>query len=153
MVDYVLLKTEIAKPAYVGLTDAQVAAAVNAGTYQVKQDIPTDLGKMALIHTTAYDWGELEGVAIGAITAGQLKRKRCITFKALIDTQTPLEVAADDAWWAFIVQLLSEMVADGVITNAGKLAFEALRLRVEPLWRKFGERELDFNDIVQARAA
>ncbi len=151
-IDLELLAVEIAKPAYNGLTDAQIAAAINAATYEVKQDIPTDAAKMALIRTAAYDWGELVGVATGAITAGQLKRKRCITFSELINTETPIEVADDDGWWAFIVNLLAEMVGDGVITTQGKAAFEALRVRQDPFWQFFGHRELEFSDIAAARA-
>lgn len=150
-IDLALLKIEIAKPAYAGMDDIQIAATINAATYQVKRDIPTDLAKMALIRTAAYDWGELVGIAEGAITAGQLKRKRCITFKELLNTQTPLEVADDDGWWAFIVQLLAEMVTDTVITTAGKNAFEALRLISRPFWEFFGHRELEWSDIAAAR--
>lgn len=154
--DYLAIKIEAAKLAYIGMTAEQKAAAINAGTYSITQDIPTDLAKMAFIYTVAYDWGELVGIVNGAITASQIKKKRATTFHELLNTQSPIEVAATDAagaaWWAFIQTLLTEMVADGTITTPGRAAFEALRLRLVPLWQKFGDRELDYNDILIAEA-
>jgi hypothetical protein len=151
-IDLELLAVEIAKPAYVGMTDAEIAAAINAATYAVNQDIPTDAAIMALINTDNLDWGELVGVAEGVISATAPKRKRAITLRELLNTVTPLEVGADDAWWSRITSLLALLVTDGILSVAGRTAFEALRVRQDPFWQFFGHRELEYSDVAAARA-
>jgi hypothetical protein len=151
-IDLELLAVEIAKPAYVGMNDVQIAGAINAATYTVSQDIPTDAAIMALINTDNLDWGELVGVAEGVISSTAPKRKRAITLRELLNTVTPLEVGADNVWWSRITDLLALLVADGIISSAGKTAFEALRVRQAPFWQFFGHRELEWSDVAAARA-
>lgn len=153
--DLAALRIEVEKPAYNGMDDFQTADAINAGTYQVTQDIPTDLAKMALIETNALDWGELIGVAEGSITPSTqaaAKRKRCITIRELLDTQSPLEVATNEALWTRVTNILTDLVTDSIITNAGKNAFMALRNKTQPLWMKFdSSRPVEWSDVRAAR--
>jgi len=83
MTDYAALKVEISKPEYNGLTDIQIAAAVNQKTTTLYRDFSQRAGREALIFTTGGDWGNVVGVADGVITAGinLATRVRCISLR------------------------------------------------------------------------
>ena len=152
MVDYVLLKTEVEKPAYVGLSDVQIAAAINAATYAVAQNIQSTNAVNALLFTSAGDWGNVVAVADGIINETQANRLRCVSVKELF-TRNDIFEAVDDTRWTRFIVVVDALVSATRMSAEGKTALVEMRTRNDPLWRKFGDRELDFNDIVLAREA
>jgi len=153
MPNLVALKAEILLPAYNGMTDAQIAAAINAATYQVSQNINSVAAMNELLFTVAGDWGNIVSIADGVTTAGvsAANRIRAISIKELFTRNNEFR-STDDTRWTRFISVVDTLITGGHMSAEGKTALVALRTRTLPLWRKFGERELDFNDIVQARA-
>jgi hypothetical protein len=150
MVDYVWLKTEIEKPAYAGLDDFAIAAAINAATFEDTQDIRSQDAVEEMLFTNARDWGELCLVAEGSINATVAVKKAARSVKALFELPSGMFDATTNQKWTRFNTMLDDLIAGNVITNASKTAIAALRVLVRPLWFKFG-REVDFNDVLTAR--
>jgi hypothetical protein len=144
-----LLKTEAELPKYNGMSDEQIAAEINATPYSIPKDIDQRDAVPAMIFTPSGDWGKICGVSDGVISASQSIRVQAISIRELF--KLPTFVATDEGRWAAFVAAYAA-IRPSVTSQEGLDAITALRYRSSFLWEKFGFRELDFNDIAQARA-
>lgn len=131
-----LLKQHIqSDPALSGLTDAQIAAAINAATYPVLGYIGP---KRRIGWATKWNvWGALEASS-EAVAKGTLAILRIDDDLDVADTETQT--------------FLSALVAKGLITQEARDDLETRATEVKPLWSKFGTREIDHADVARAMA-
>lgn len=127
MTDYAALKAEIIKPAYVGMTDVQIAAAVNALTITVKRNIESTKAMNALLFTAIGDWGNVVSVADGVVTQGvaAANRTRCISIKELFTRNYSFDTSDDTRWTRFIATV-DALVTDARMSAEGKTLLVAL---------------------------
>lgn len=145
------LKIELALPEYAGMTDIEIAGAINVKTYQAPQDISRTTAITALVFTGAGDWGNLAGVANGVITAGVTiaERVRAISIKELFSLSENIPMANQTNWDKFVVAF--NAIKPEITSQQGLDAITALRYRTAPLWEKFLYRPLEWSDIAEAR--
>lgn len=158
MVDYVALKVEIAKPAYVGLTDAAIADTINRATFAGSRDI--QWSQVRDIFMSNGDWGTLtytsmltSGTFLGggafalATRVMAIDIRECCLYGALLQTS--------DATIRTRVGSRATTLAGatvGAITQASVDAVTALIAKPRTGPEVFGG-VLDSNDIVRARAS
>ena len=146
MADFVWLKAEIAKPAYTGMDDATI----NAAVFDDSQDIRPQDAREAMLFTTSRDWGELVGVVNGTITANPATKKAANSVYELFRPGAEMFDATTTQKWTRFNAMLDDLIAATIITVASKTAITALRLIVRPLWYPFG-REVEPPDVAFAR--
>lgn len=154
MTDYAALKIEIAKPAYNGLTDAQIAAAINAATITATADITGSDARRELLFTANNDWGKLVGVADGWITAGVTSaiRLRAAQMRELFLTDAPFATANSTRYTAFLAAV-DQLVADTIMSAAGKSALVVLARKTVSLAASMGwPGGVGPGDVAAARA-
>jgi hypothetical protein len=140
MTDYAALKVEIAKPEYAGLTDVQIAAAVNAKTILLYRDFSHRAARDALIFLNEGDWGKVVGVAEGVITAGinQSVRVQCISIReALRGGMNDLFQYTNANHRTKMLAAIDQLIP-GQMSAAGKAAFVALGEYTFPLGEYWG---------------
>ena len=139
MTDYAALKIEIAKPAYNGLTDEQIAAAINAATTTAAADITGSDARRELLFTANNDWGKLVGVADGWITAGvpAAIRLRAVQMRDLFLTDSQFATANSTRYTAFLAAV-DQLITDTVMSAAGKTALVALARKTVSLAESMG---------------
>jgi hypothetical protein len=165
-VNLAALKVEIALPAYNGMSDAVIAAAINAATVPGFNSVSPVDAKNALMFTASNDWGWLQGVAAGYVTSANASggggvavatttpwatRRAAATIYDLFRGEAAIPMNSARA--ALVSSALGALVTANVITAAGRTAVEAIPQTNTPKWRQFSDRELDYNDIAQARAS
>ena len=151
--EWALLRAEVEKPAYNGMNDVQVAAAINAATYQINQDIGHRQARDALLFTAAGDWGNIVGVAEGVITAGISipERVRAISIReAFRGGMNDMFAATNDTYWTQLMVAVDAIIPE-IMSAAGKANLQALRLKTLPLWQKFENRPIEWSDVQAAR--
>ena len=169
MINYPALKIEIAKVAYNGMTDAVIAATINAATTPGFIAVNPVDARNALMFTTTGDWGWLVGVAQGWITSanasnagavavvttpagtGGQTRRVAFTIWDLFKGETAIPM--NSARSSLVSSALAVLVTANVITAAGKTAVEAIPQVNVPFWQSFSHRELEYSDIAAARAS
>jgi hypothetical protein len=130
MTDYAALKAEISKPEYDGLTDEQIAAAINGVTVTQYVSFSPAEAMLALIAINTVDWGWLCGVASGddasaqadtgkaTVAVNPMTRRIAVSIRDLF--QLPLSVAITTADQASAIGAgLAALVAANVITQVG----------------------------------
>jgi hypothetical protein len=112
--DLSILATEIAKPEYTGLTDQQVANAVNAKTVAVRQLVPTWLVKQHAIENGYYAYIKLasENTQIPVEVRGL-----CISVLAWIDDQAGKILNLDMDLPSTQI-MVAGLIASGIMTQA-----------------------------------
>lgn len=135
MVDIAALATELAKPAYNGLSDAAAVVALHA---IAEADTPSITGsdlRRALIFTTNNDWGKLIGVADGWITAGVTAaiRLRAAQMRELFLTDAPFDTAKA-AQYTQLLAAVDQLITDGIMSGGGKSALTALASTTRRPW-------------------
>lgn len=169
MINFPALKIEIAKPAYNGMSDATIAATINAATSPAFVSVSPVDARNALMFTTTGDWGWLVGVAQGWVTqanasgagavavgttptgSGGQTRRIASTVWDLFKGETAIPMT--EARATLVSNALGILVTANVITAAGRTAVNNIPQVNMPFWQSFGDRPLDFNDIAQARAS
>lgn len=152
MPNYQAAKTEIAKTAYNGLSDAAIATALNAlPDVTVYRSIDPVDARNALILTSNGEWGWMRGVAEGWITSanasgqgavsvittpagsgGQTRRiARSLVDLFLGDTVIPI-VSADAS---LLGTATDALISANVMTTAGKAKLVALAGVTVPQWQ------------------
>lgn len=151
MTDYPALKAEIAKPAYAGMTDAQIAAAMNTMTVASEAAVSGgDVGKLWARRGVLGAARERANRA--ALTPGQ----RATAWSAIemvdrdgfsgLDPSSPGQRAA-------LVSFLDGLVAETIMTAGDKAATLALLTRSQTIAQSLGwPQGLGATDIVAARA-
>ena len=134
MTDYAALKAEIAKPAYNGMTDAQIGAAVTALTVPGLQRVDPSQAMIQLMRIG--DWGWLAGVANGWVTSANASgagavavsattpwatRRLAQTIYDLLRASLTLDMTVQANVDA-ISSALTALVTANVITTAGRVA-------------------------------
>ena len=146
--DYAALATEIAKPAYAGLGDAEIAEAINAASAPDWQDVPVG-------EVEAYLRSNLLVSALRRWSAGRNDAPGDAADELVNLVQSPNVQTvrlSQPATRATITALLDALVAAGAPIDADhRGALLALGQTSRPLWQAFGHRELDHGDILQAR--
>jgi len=161
-INYVALKVEIAKPAYNGMSDATIAATINAQTVPGFVSVSVPDARNALMFTTTNDWGWLAGVNNGSITSANASgagavvvtaatRRLANTLYDFLSMNLPLPMNSARA--SLLHTLINALVTANVITTAGQNAMEAVPQVTLAGWTQFGDRSLDYNDIAIARAS
>jgi hypothetical protein len=152
MPNYQAAKTEIAKPAYNGLSDAAIATALNAlpAVTQYRSINPVD-ARNALILTSNAEWGWLRGVADGWVTSANASGLGAVAVvttpagsggatrraaRSLVDLFTGDEtiplVAADVT---LLGSATDTLISANVMTAAGKAKLVALAQTSVPQWQ------------------
>ncbi len=128
MTDYAALKAEIIKPAYNGMTDVQIAAAVNLLNVTLSRDISHRAARDALLFTTAGDWGNLVGVAEGVITSGITvpERVRAVSIRECFrGNMNDMFAATNEANWTKLLAAWDAITPE-IVSVEGKNAIIAL---------------------------
>jgi hypothetical protein len=149
-IQYAALKVEIAKPAYNGMTDEQVAASINSQTFADPVDILSQKAINALLFTTAGDWAKVVSVADGITNATAQVRTRCVSVKELFTRNVVFE-ATDDTRWTRFIAVVDALISDAQMSAEGKTALVNMRTVQAPLWHKFAYRPLEWSDVAVAR--
>lgn len=150
--DYKAAKTEITKPAYVSMTDAQIATAVNAlPAVTVFSPINPAAARNALILTATREWSWLRGVADGSITTanasgagtvavvttpagtGGVTRQIAASLFDLLKGESPIPITSADA--ALLASAVDAMITANILTAAGKAKLVALAQTSIPQWQ------------------
>lgn len=151
MTDYPALKAEIAKPAYAGMTDAQIAAAMNTMTVASEAAVSGgDVGKLWARRGVL--GAARERANRGALTPGQ----RATAWNAIemvdrdgfsgLDPKNPVQRAA-------LVSFLDGLVAETIMNAGDKAATLALLMRSQTIAQSLGwPQGLGVTDLVAARA-
>lgn len=142
--DYAALKTEIALPAYDGLSDADIAAALNEQTVAGVRDVPTADARGLLLGTG--EWGALVLLA-RSTTAPQEAVAAAITAEDTLRLTETLEVTKP-AYWQAVQVLTSALVTAGVLSSGTRDALLAMRDVSVPIWPVV----LTEHDVAAARA-
>jgi len=148
MVDLSLLRTELDKPAYVGLSNADAAAAVMVAVIAADRVVPTaEIGRL---------WAR-RGVTATARTRANTTAltvaQRTAAWKAteILDRDGFADLdPRDTAQRAAMVALFDDLIANAVMTEADKTATIALINKTRTGREVFGQ--IDENDVAQARA-
>jgi hypothetical protein len=120
MTNYALLKDEITKPIYDGMTDAQIAAAVNVLTTTLKQSINTQAAINKLIFVPNGDWSKIAGVISGTLAENnQAAKLNLIGVHELFTRNTVWDTSSDSDWTAFIAAV-DTLISQGRMSTAGK---------------------------------
>ena len=169
-VDYLLLKTEIAKPAYVGIPNTQagnttIAGMVNALPLSgLRQFSPMEA---QVIMMRNGDWGWLAGVAEGWVTSANASgagavavstttpwatRRAAKVIYDLLRTTLQIDMTLATTVTA-LTNGLAVLVTANVITDASRTAIQGVPVTSLPGWRQFSDRALDYNDIAIAKVS
>lgn len=151
--DYAALKTEIAKPEYAGMTDAEIAEAINGKVVAVKVDVPSDTVRGTLYARGA--WRQIVSLSLDAKNSDPVHDAALVAAVQLVDFCRAGGVfsTSNGAILAQTAADLDALEAGDIITADDKMAVLALADASVPLWKSFGVRPLDFNDIAIARSA
>lgn len=164
-VNLATLKTEIALPAYNGLSDVQIADTINTTPLSRLKTIQPNDAMIQLMRLG--DWGWLAGVANGFVTSANASgagavavsattpwatRRTAQTIYDLLRTNLPIDLSVQANVTA-ITSAIDILVTANVLTSAGRAALVALPTLAGFRWSLFADRTLDFADVVAARAS
>jgi len=120
--DLGVLATEIAKPEYAGMTDQQIADAVNAKTVSVRQLVPTWLVKQHAIENGYYATIKIYSCDS---TIPVAVRGLCISVLAWIDDQAG-KIESLDMDLASTHAMVAGLIASGIINQAQATSLDQL---------------------------
>lgn len=151
-IDYLALKTELAKPAYTGLSDVAAAAAINAATVA---------GEGAVSGPTIGQLWARRGV-LGA--AYERANRAALTTAQRAKAWQAISMVQQDGFSGLdpnnaaqrtqLVTFLDELVTDTIMTAADKTATLALLAKTQPLAATFGfTGPVSYTDVAIARAS
>lgn len=120
--DLGVLATEIAKPEYAGMTDQQIADAVNAKTVSVRQLVPTWLVKQHGIENGYY--AKIKIASCDTTIPVQV-RGLCISVLAWIDDQAG-KIQSLDMDLASTHAMVAGLIASGILTQAQATSLDQL---------------------------
>lgn len=122
--NYAALKAEIAGPAYAGLSDAQIAAALNAPTVDVHRDVPAREIETLLLRST--EWGKVVRTADGRRAAPEAIADICISLVTAAERGRDLASASEEDFGR--LQAMAEALVDAeVLSDTIRDALLALR--------------------------
>lgn len=139
------LRDEISKPAYAGLTDQQVADAVNAKTVAVRRPVPTWAVRQAAIEGGF--WASLTDAAASPVDA---VRRLAVNVLAWIDDQSGT-VQTVDMDRPSVVAMRAALVAAGICTQSQADALNALADATIPWTESVGLPEVGIGLVINAR--
>ncbi len=120
--DLGVLATEIAKPEYAGMTDQQIADAVNAKTVSVRQLVPTWLVKQHAIENGYYATIKIYSCDS---TIPVAVRGLCISVLAWIDDQAG-KIESLDMDLASTHAMVSGLIASSIMTQSQATSLDQL---------------------------
>lgn len=147
--DYAALKSELAKPAYAGLSDAEAASAVNAATVSVVKPVRSEDVRDYLM--VIGKWPRIAAIARGLIAGSDAEKLasvalvEALALKESFNLSVPAYAAAVDAQ-------LDACASAGLITGPDKAAIVGLKDNDVPLPDLLGEIVLP-EHVTKARAA
>ena len=148
--DLLALRSELAKPGYVGLSDAEAAAAINAKTVTVQRPVASADARRYLM--LVGKWPRIAGIARGLITPANedqaLSAVALVEGLSMIDS-FDLEVPA---YKAAVEAQLAACAATGLIAAEDTAAIMALADADVPGDHSFG-RGVQPYDVSQARVS
>jgi hypothetical protein len=148
--DYAALRAEIAQPAYAGLSDAEIAAALNAEIDAVRNVATSDA--RALLLATG-EWGAItllarqepsESVPAEAIAAAITAIDTLKLTEVLETTKTP--------YWQAVQAMVAGLQAAGVLSEATGTALLGLRETTTTRAAQLGLGQVSPGDIQTARS-
>lgn len=151
-VNYQALKKEIALPAYVGLSDDEIVAALNAQITGPAIAIP--LGTLAGVIEMTGIYERLEATT-ASLTASDALKAVCRKVLRLVSGVSPIAELdmADPASAAAVGSILDALVAGSVITADERVAILALGETTTTRARQVFGAPVSVDDLVAARAA
>jgi hypothetical protein len=150
--DYAALKAELAQPVYAGMSDDDIAAALNAATVEIHRDAPGALVKQILLRTT--EWGRVVRVADGRLTKPDAVVDICISLVGALTPTMGAEgtlAAATDEDFARLQMMAGALAAAGVIAGETRDALLALRTVTTSRAAQLGLGEVRPGDVATAR--
>lgn len=129
--DYAALHAELAKPAYAGLSDDEIAAAVNAATVTVMRPVQSADARRYLM--LVGKWPAVAALARGLIAGSDAEKLAAVALVeglAMIDS---FDVSVPE-YAAAVEAQLAACVAAGLIDDADKAAIIGLKDVVVPLF-------------------
>lgn len=125
--DYAALKAEIALPAYAGMSDAAIAAALNAATVDIVRKVPTWEARALLLATG--EWGAIKLLSRQSPTMGTPEAQAVAVAITTIDSMTETTVLDADQADAFAAMqtMVGVLQAAGVLSAGTGAAMLALR--------------------------
>jgi hypothetical protein len=148
--NYAALKSEVAKPEYAGMSDAQIAAALNATTVETIRDVPTSEARALLLSTG--EWGGI--VMLARATPSETIPAEAVAAAITAEDTLRLTVTLEltrDAYWQAVQTLLGGLVAAGVLSAGTRAALLALRETTTSRAAQLGWSEIRTTDIETAR--
>ena len=139
------LRDEIIKPAYSGLTDQQVADAVNAKAVAVRRPVPTWAVRQAAIEGGF--WAAIVEARDSSVDA---VRRLAVNVLAWIDDQSGT-VQTVDMDRPSVVAMRAALVSAGICTQAQADALNALADATIPWTESVGLPEIGIGLIINAR--
>ena len=125
--DYAALKAEIALPAYKGMSDAEIADALNAETIDAVRKVPTWEARSLLLGTG--EWGAIKLLSRQAPAMGAPEAQAVAVAITTIDTMTDASVldADDPEAFAAMQAMVGVLQAAQVLTPPTAAKLLALR--------------------------
>lgn len=139
------LRDEIIKPAYSGLTDQQVADAVNAKAVAVRRPVPTWAVRQAAIEGGF--WAAIVEARDSSVDA---VRRLAVNVLAWIDDQSGT-VQTVDMDRPSVIAMRAALVSAGICTQAQADALNALADATIPWTESVGLPEIGIGLIINAR--
>ena len=152
--DYAALKAEIELPAYAGMSDDDIAAALNAATVPVETSVSTKAIRRYMMLTGA--WAKIalvsEGVNLGAGTPTIPHRVAAITALAAVGPGAFDDFDLQDSnVRAPMAAMLHALVEIGAISQSDKNAVLDLRKTTVSRASQIGWPSVGANDVAHAR--
>lgn len=139
------LAAKLTEPAFVGLSDAAAADAINALRVSVRLPVPT-----WLVRQTAIEGGYWPALIDARESTTPAIRGLAITVLAWIDDQSGV-IQTVDMDRPAVVQMRQSLVAAGIVTQAQADALAALADAVIPWTESVGLPEVGVGLIINAR--
>lgn len=126
--DYAALKSEIALPAYAGMTDDQIAATLNAKTV-AGPDRQVPIIVLTKYLREAGAWLPIRAAAVAGTSQGAI---------AAVDYNSDLRAATIDMDAPIVAAMLADLVGHGLLTQAQSDAMVALKATTIPYLSTLG---------------
>lgn len=147
-----LLKIEIAKPKYNGMTDDQIVASIIAEDAGYELDLSSSEARTALVFTANRDWAKLVAAATGWLNPlpDQDTRLLAVSIHELFLFGHEFKSTIANRYGAFI-SAVDSLVSAGIMSTAGKNNLVALARPTRKLHIHLGFEILYAEDIRAAR--
>jgi len=148
---YAALKAEIALPAYEGLSDAEIVAALNAETIDAWRDLST--GEVAGFALLNLAWTGIKALAANAEAPSEARAVADAALTLLTNPAIQTVQLSDETKRTTFIAMLDALVSAGAITSDHKAGLLAMAQSKTSRAALLGMAGLTVGDLESARAA